>query len=152
MAYNIAVTSTDGIHIDQSFREAEEFLIYSVDDNGKYEISEKRKIEPDDEELTHNVKFAEKAASGGCGKVCGGGTGCGGAKSSKLSLIQDCRSLVCTQIGFKALKHLEKKAISTFEIDCQVNEALEKIISYFDKVDKHQSLRGIAKSQAKDEE
>ena len=37
-------------------------------------------------------------------------------------------------------KQLEKKAISSFDVDCPVQEALEKITKYFHSVDNHVSL------------
>jgi hypothetical protein len=43
-------------------------------------------------------------------------------------------------------KQLEKKAVSAFDIEYPVNEALEKIAFYFDRLDNHKSLRGTAKA------
>jgi hypothetical protein len=40
-------------------------------------------------------------------------------------------------------KQFEKLAITGFDVDCTVEEALQKITAYLDKIDKHQSLRGI---------
>lgn len=147
MGYKIAVASKDGIYIDQSFREAEEFLIIHVNENGDYDISEIRKSEEEDEKEKRTERTEQDAGdtSGNCDRGCGDGTGCRGPDSPKLGLITDCRCLVCTRAGFKIHKHLEKKAITVFEVDCRIEEAVEKIIGYFEKVDTHQSLRGIAK-------
>lgn len=150
MSYKIAVASTDGVVVDRSFRDAEEFRIIEVDDDGNYEFGETRKFVKEEEQ--EEKAFSQEGNCGsrsGCGENtgCGNRTGCGGENSPKLLLIEDCRSLLCTQIGFKIHKQLEKRAISAFEIDCRIDDALKKIINYYDKVDKHQSLRGIAKGQ-----
>lgn len=85
-------------------------------------------------------------SSGGCASGgCGGGSGCGGgqAVSEKVELISDCRCVVCKKIGFNIQKQLERKAISAFDVDCTIEEALKKISFYFGRMDRHQSLRGL---------
>ncbi len=145
MSYKIAIASTDGAVIDESFRNAEKFRIIEVNDDGTYKLVEVREF--------RNEGESEEAAkdcggSAGCGKGTGCGTGMGCTEASpKLLLVADCRCLICTQIGVKAFKQLEKKAISAFEIDCSIDEAMGKIINYYHKVDNHQSLRGLAKGQ-----
>ena len=59
----------------------------------------------------------------------------------KVALIEDCRAVVCKKVGFQAQKQFEKKAISVFDVECSVEEALEKITSYYYKIDNRQSLR-----------
>ena len=44
MAYKIAIASTDRIHIDRTFREADSFIIYEVNSDGKYEFLEERRF------------------------------------------------------------------------------------------------------------
>ena len=46
---------------------------------------------------------------------------------------------------FNITKQLEKLAITGFDVDCTIEEALKKITYYLEKVDGHQSLRGFAK-------
>jgi hypothetical protein len=88
-------------------------------------------------------------STGSCGisgshGACGGSsTGCGGSGSgclgptevvSKVALIADCRCVVCKKVGFQAQKQFEKKAISVFDVECTIEEALDKITSYYAKV------------------
>lgn len=147
MAYKIAVGSTDDVNIDLSFREVKTFTIISVADDGSYSIEEHRTLKEDLEQksLGETVCGTETTGSCGSGGGCGGGTGCGGPASPKVTLIEDCRCVICTQIGFNVQKKLEKKAISSFDIQCSIKDALEKIICYFDRVDHHQTLRGFAR-------
>ena len=80
----------------------------------------------------------------GNGSGCGGnGQGCGGGTEvlGKVALIEDCRAVVCKKIGFQAQKQFEKKAISVFDIEVSVEDALDKISSYYYKIDNRQSLR-----------
>ncbi len=132
MAYKIAIASSDGENVDLSFGAAESFYIYDV--NGvEFALSEERILGSGEDAALQNP-------SGGCESGCGGGSGCG-ASSQKVESLSDCRSIVCRKIGFGVTKQLEKKAISGFSVECSVTEALEKIASYYDKVDSHQSLR-----------
>ena len=86
----------------------------------------------------------EKSCGDRQGGGCGNGNGCGlGGALPKVELIGDCRSLVCKKIGFQATKQLEKKHITSFDVECNIDEALSKIASYFNKIDNHQSLRKI---------
>lgn len=80
----------------------------------------------------------EKNCNYGCS---GQGGGCGGSEilMSKVSIIEDCRCVVCKKVGFQAQKQFEKKAISVFDVECLVSEALEKITFYYKKIDNHES-------------
>lgn len=141
MSYKIAVASSDGIQVNESFGTAERFLIYEIK-NGSYYLLEKR------ESPIGNQKINEKEATDqeekqrentGCG--CGHGGGCFGIESEKVRRIADCRCLVCTKIGFQAQKQLERKAVTAFDVSCSVAEALDKITYYFNQMDKHEVFR-----------
>ncbi len=79
----------------------------------------------------------------GTGGACGLQSGCSGraGTSGKVELISDCRCVVCRKIGFHIQKQLERRAISAFDVSCSVEEALEKISFYFERVDNHESLK-----------
>lgn len=152
MSYKIAIASSDGKQIDETFGAAKSFLIYEVTD-GAY-----RKLE-------ERVFHEEGAASEKCGTSCGAGIGCasggsaagggcGGAGngSAKVELIADCRCIVCKKIGFHIQKQLERKAISAFDVSCSVEEALEKISYYFKRIDNHESLRAQSSSGCRGKE
>lgn len=164
MSYKIAVATSDGVYVDQSFGAASSFQIYEVTGDG-YKLVETREVKaavPDsaDEKTAaaSSILAAEAAAdsSSGCGTGagcgsgsgcgsgggCGAGGGCGGAASPKVELLSDVRCLLCSKIGFQAQKQFEKKAITTFDITCEVAVALDRITGYFARVDRHQSLRG----------
>ncbi len=141
LAYKIAVASSDGKQIDETFGSTKSFIIYEVTD-GVYRQIEERDFQPE------SVCGEADAISGGCGSAhgCGNGAGggCGGRNevSSKVELISDCRCIVCKKIGFHIQKQLERKAISAFDVSCLVEEALDKITMYYNRIDKHESLRG----------
>ena len=142
MAYKIAVGSSDGINVNLKFGEVTKFLIYEVSD--EIRLVEERIVRND----TEIQKINENSCNiSGCSKEdCGGnGSGCNGSSDviSKVVLISDCRCVVCKKIGFQAQKQFEKKAISVFDVECEVNEALEKIAFYYGKMDKHESFRKL---------
>lgn len=143
MPYKIAVASLDGVRIDETFGSADRFIIYEVAD-GVYQKTEERSFDrKDTDQRIPDIC----PSSGGCatGNGCGeSGKGCNVGKSemsTKVELIADCRCVVCKKIGFHIQKQLERKAISTFDVDCSVDEALGKITNYFTRVDRHESLR-----------
>lgn len=155
MSYKIAVSSTDGIRIDQSFGATKEFYIYEVD-GLSYTLAEKRQeasgIEIEETKLTgycNQNKQCNQGEAGGCGT---GGCGAEGGHLQKVDLVADCRCIVCKKIGFQAQKQLEKLAISSFDVECTIEEALSKIVNYLYKVDSHQSLRGVTKDNQEDSE
>ena len=131
MAYYIAIGSSDGINTDLKFGEVEKFLIYKVEGT-EYELYEEREVA--DGSVT---KCGDK---NGCS---GGGHGCGGGEevAAKVTAIEDCRAVVCKKIGFQAQKQFEKRAISVFDIETKITDALDKIAGYYNKIDNNRSLR-----------
>lgn len=151
MSYKIAIASSDGIHIDETFGSAKAFHIFEVLD-GKYEEVEARDAGGDCQNADETVRSSGcGVAGGGCGTGSGGGCGTGGGcsggdgPSPRVELLSDCRCIVCRKIGFHIQKQLERRAITAFDVACSVEEALQKITGYFQRMDTHKSLRGIAK-------
>lgn len=131
MSYKIAVASSGGEIIDSHFGAAGEFRIYEVE-NETVNFVETRKIE--------NVNE--------CKKGCGGGTGgCGNDPviAAKIDVIADCRCVLAGRIGFQIQKQLERHGIAHFELTCGIQEAFDKLIPYFYKVDNHITLRNFAR-------
>ena len=90
--------------------------------------------------LHHALRGGDGCAPSGAG-CSGQGGGCGsGGPSARVEQLADVRAVVAAKIGFNVTKQLEKKAISSFDVECTVNEALEKITKYFYSVDNHVSL------------
>lgn len=143
MAYKIAVGSSDGVNVDLKFGEVKEFLIYEVEGE-TYQLVEKRQVK-EGEALQEASCSSEQQGGSGCNNGgCGGnGSGCSGPADvvGKVSLIEDCRCILCKKVGFQAQKQFEKKAISVFDVECKVEEALEKIIFYYNRLDNHESIR-----------
>lgn len=144
MSYKIAVASSDGKQVDETFGAAERFIIYEAE-GGVYSKLEERTFHAKESGNDQNARLAVKSLSQGCGmgSGCGGGNGCGGAgeASEKVELVSDCRCVVCRKIGFHIQKQLERKAISAFDVSCPVEEALKKISYYFSRIDNHESLK-----------
>lgn len=164
MSYKIAVATSDGIHVDQSFGAASVFDIYTITDDS-IELTEQREYEPDSvlaADSENNAAISSSFERSGYSSVedadsiaafggsprnqddhgCGCGHGCGGASSPKVEMLSDVRCLVCSKIGFQAQKQFEKKAITIFDISGEIMDVLEKISGYFTRMDRHQSLRG----------
>lgn len=138
MPYKIAVATSDGENVNETFGSAEFFEIYEVTD-GVYFKSEKRFSQSETADIS-----PDKCTSKSCGNSDGGcGSGCGGngGTSEKAELVSDCRAVVCKKLGFNIQKQLERKAISAFDVSCSVGEALDKISDYYSRIDRHETLR-----------
>ncbi len=150
MSYKIAVASSDELIIDESFGSAKVFHIFEVTEKGYSKIETRQAIERDNyveknQGQGEGCNAEKNCGNGGCHNGQGGGCSGNGQVSWKVELVSDCRCIVCKKIGFNVQKQLERRAITAFDVNCSVEEALTKISSYFQKVDGHQSLRGISK-------
>ena len=124
MSYKIAVATSDGENVDLHFGSTKVFQIYQAEGE-KFDFLESRK-----------VINADNAQIAGCNCGEGGGNNCGGKeKSEAVEILSDCRAVVCAKIGRNILKQLELRAISSFDVSIPVKEALEKIVTYYNKVD-----------------
>ena len=161
MSYKVAIASTDGINVDAHFGSASSFLIYEVDADGSYENIEKRIVPGTDKEISNDSNIPSKEAGNSCGSSsdCASSqncttnsdgaskAGCGGHSDSKIDanvlLITDCRCLLCYKVGAGAERQLGRKAITAFQVDYKIEDALAKIINYYSKIDNHLSLRNV---------
>ncbi|MBQ9234209.1 MAG: hypothetical protein IJ167_09275 [Lachnospiraceae bacterium] len=163
MSYKIAVATSDEINVDETFGQAKRFIIYEADGKTYKKIEERDVEDISDTDSKASAKTSESVQVGGesgagcdskpescearagCGSGagCGGGGGCGGngEVSFKISSLFDCRAVVCKKIGISAQKQFEKKAISYFDVSCSIEEALDKITFYYNRIDNHVSLR-----------
>lgn len=141
MPYKVAVASSDEIHIDETFGSASRFLIYEITDD-KYKLIEERVFEEGN--IDSQCGVSNGCNSGGCNG--GAKSGCSGneGNSQKVELIKDCRCVVCKKIGFQIIKQLERKAITAFDVNCTVQEALDKISFYYNRVDKGNQIKRFA--------
>ena len=145
MALKVAIASSDGLNIDLHFGQTKAFLIYELKDS-KFELTEKREV-PAVTSVVDPVETTDGDASGyggcggggfGCGSGggCGGsGGGCGGGAGGPLSPVVeqllDCRAVVAAQIGQKVRRQFERNAISVFDIELPIEEALNKLAAYY---------------------
>lgn len=146
MSIKVAIASSDGLNIDLHFGQAKSFLIYELK-GSKFELIEKREVPAGANESTSPEALSAQDFGGGCGGGgfgcgsgggCGGsGGGCGGGTAGPLApaveLLLDCRSVVAAQIGQGMGRQLQRKAISVFDIELLIEEALVKLAAYYTK-------------------
>ncbi len=113
MSYKIAVASTDGKVVNQHFGRADQFYIIEVDDKGKFEAIELRKLPP----------------------VCQGGNHDEDAMQINVKLLSDCEFVLVSRIGQSAENVLEQQGISAYVIPDIIENAVIKLITYV-KIDK----------------
>ena len=139
MGIKVAIATSDGLNIDLHFGQAKSFLLYEFKD-GKFELSEKREVPVDDSAVVAlrqaqgpqiETTFACPGGGGGCGG-CGGGAA-SGALAPAVELLLDCRAVVAAQIGQGMRRQLERNAISVFDIEIPVEDALKKLAAYYAK-------------------
>ena len=167
MSYKVAIASTDGINVDAHFGGASSFLIYEVNADGSYENKEVRIVPGSNRDISSDSIIPSKEIENSCvsssnclsnsdcspnsncgsndGNKSASGGGCGGHSDSKIDanvlLITDCRCLLCNKVGAGAERQLGRKAITAFQVDYKIEDALAKIINYYTKIDNHISLR-----------
>ena len=126
MAYKIAVASSDGKNVDLHLGSSPFLKVYTAE-GLSFQFLEDRKVDVSSE------------AKGGCqGSGCSGGNGggcSGGGNPQSVEIVADCRAVVAAKVGKNARRLLELKAISVFDIEIPVEEALSKITSYYHKLD-----------------
>ena len=126
MAYKIAVASSDGKNVDLHLGSSPFLKVYTAE-GLSFQFLEDRTVDVSSE------------AEGGCqGDGCSGGNGggcSGGGNPQSVEIVADCRAVVAAKVGKNALRLLELKAISVFDIEIPVEEALSKITSYYHKLD-----------------
>lgn len=133
MSYKIAIASADGENINLSFGAAEFFYIYEAEGTA-FHFLEKRKYEQNEEESDELSNHQLKENTGNCGSKTKASSGCSsGEISSKVRMLGDCRCVLCGKIGFNVTKQFDKMAITTFSVDCSIDEALNKITAYYSK-------------------
>ena len=135
MGIKVAIATSDGLNIDLHFGQAKSFLLYEFKD-GKFELSEKREVPVDDSAVVA-LRQAQGPQIETTFACPGGGGGCGGAASGPLApaveLLLDCRAVVAAQIGQGMRRQLERNAISVFDIEIPVEDALKKLAAYYAK-------------------
>lgn len=144
MSIKVAIASSDGLNIDLHFGQARAFLIYELKDK-KFELVENRELPEGANEPTSLETPIARNFGGGCnggGFGCGSGAGCGGAGGGcgggaagplapAVELLLDCRSVVAAQIGHGMRRQFERNAISVFDIELPIEEALNKLAAYY---------------------
>ncbi len=144
MSIKVAIASSDGLNVDLHFGQAKSFLIYELK-GSKFVFIEKREVPVLENESTSSDAATELNFGGGCGGGgfgCGSGSGCGGSGGGcgggatgplapAVELLLDCRSVVAAQIGQGMGRQFQRNAISVFDIELPISEALEKLAAYY---------------------
>jgi predicted Fe-Mo cluster-binding NifX family protein len=119
----VAVTSADGVLINQHYGHAAWFFIYDIEEDGTSTLVEKRAVEP----------------------WCGSG-GHKDAQEGDAGIardITDCAAVLTAQIGPPARKKLELSGISIFEERSPIDEALKKLARYYSKTRRPGQADGV---------
>ena len=124
MSIKVAIASSDGLNVDLHFGQAKSFLIYELK-GSKFELTEKRELPVLENEATSPDAATELNFGGGCGG------GAGGPLAPAVELLLDCRSVVAAQIGQGMGRQFQRNAISVFDIELPISEALEKLAAYY---------------------
>lgn len=129
--YLIAVATSDGVHVDTPFGEAERFEVYEITKDAYCKLEERTVVQHDegvlkdgqDEDLRSQANDTEHC---GCDA---GGHSCEGS-NDRVECVTDCTFVVCSKIGFHMQKLLAKHAVTAFDVECTIDEALHKIGCY----------------------
>lgn len=109
--YLIAVASTDGIVVNQHFGRADRFHIYSAEGGSFKSTGEIRKVSP----------------------VCSGGDHDEDAMLKNIRTLSDCRYVLVSRIGQRAIMLAEQNGIIPMEIPGMIEESVKKVTE-FDRI------------------
>jgi hypothetical protein len=128
VAFNVAVATSNGKDIDLHFGKAESLHIYQVELDGSYSEVEVRNISAVSDDSSQAVGCG---SGNGCGSGCGGG-GChpSGYLLDILEVIKDCKYILAFKVGNNIEKGLKRYNITAFSIDLSIDEAIQKIVTY----------------------
>ena len=135
MGLKIAVATSDGLNVDLHFGQTAQFSIYELQGEG-FELLEKRAVPVNQNQNAEELNAG--SGCGGCGNGSGGGccAGGGGALSPAVENLLDCRAIIAAQLGGNVRRQFERNAISCFDIELPVEEALKKLAAYYLKFEK----------------
>ena len=127
MEIKVAIASSDGRNVDLHFGQAKQFAVYELRGD-HFEFLENRDA-PKVEQASEETLVGSSGCTGSGGGCCGGGPG--GPVSLSVELLLDCRAIVAAQVGQNVRRQFEKNAVSVFDIELPVEEALEKLAAYY---------------------
>jgi len=108
MPYKVAVASSDGKVINQHFGRSKQFLIFEINDQGKFNFLELRPNTP----------------------PCGFGEHLEDDLQRTVALLSDCRTVLVSQIGPAAKQALITKGIHVYSAPLLIDRALLKLADY----------------------
>ncbi|MDR0876735.1 MAG: dinitrogenase iron-molybdenum cofactor biosynthesis protein [Treponema sp.] len=114
MSWRVAVTSADGLLINQHFGHAEWFYIIDAEKDGMFKVAEKRAVTP----WCRNENMAADKEPG---------------TSGIANDIKDCIAVLTAMIGGPARKKLELAGVAIFEQPDKIDEAIKKLAAYYVK-------------------
>lgn len=114
MSLRVAVASNDGKFVNQHFGHAQIFLIFDLNDTGKFEFLETRENIP----------------------TCSGGDHSKSSMDYTLDILKDTDIVLVSQIGPGASQCLISNGIQPFMMPTYIDEALEKLAIHLEKDEK----------------
>jgi predicted Fe-Mo cluster-binding NifX family protein len=115
MSWRVAVTSGDGVLINQHFGHARFFYIIDIERDGSFTVAEKRETAP---WCGHGA--AERDAEEGASGIADN--------------IKDCVAVLTARIGPPARKKLELAGLSVFEEPAEIAPAVQKLAVYYTRI------------------
>ncbi|HEY5586930.1 MAG TPA: NifB/NifX family molybdenum-iron cluster-binding protein [Ruminiclostridium sp.] len=108
MSYKIAVASSDGKVVNQHFGHSRQFIVFEVNDVGKWSVIEIRTTNP----------------------VCGMGEHNDSSMQKAVKLLSDCKIVLVSQIGYGAQQALKSEGIEAYIISNFIDIALVEVVNY----------------------
>ena len=121
MSYRVAITSSDGINIDQHFGSTRLFYVLQIEEAGKWQILESRAVAA--EAIT--TLAAEQGKMGEC-------SGHNDVFLDYVShLLSDCTYLLTSKIGSRPYQLLMANHITPLEAPRDLSVTIEKVNQYY---------------------
>ncbi|MDR2363852.1 MAG: dinitrogenase iron-molybdenum cofactor biosynthesis protein [Spirochaetaceae bacterium] len=118
MPWRVAVSSLDGVLINEHFGRARWFYIIDAEKDGPVVTVEQRMVTP----LCQCGSHSEQGMSAG------------------IEALGDCLAVLTAKIGPAARKQLEGAGLSVFEEPAVVEEAVKKLAAYYKKTKRPENI------------
>jgi nitrogen fixation protein NifB len=118
----VAVTSADGVLINQHYGHARCFLIYDLERDGTGVLAERREVSP---WCSGDNREDEEPGTSGIARD-----------------IADCAAVLTARIGPPARKKLELSGVSVFEEHSAIDDALKKLALYYSRTRQPEQQHG----------
>lgn len=122
MSFKVSIATLDGKNVNEHFGQCKQFYVFQVGLDGSYKKLEVRLVN----QTQNNVGF----------QGCNGCTNTHDNLLGTIQLLSDCKYILASRVGKNVENSLKKHGITSFSIELPIDEAIQKIVIYENRLNK----------------